>query len=329
MDHQQYKDLLLLSLYNELESDESSLLDKHLETCSECAGEVQQLKKFHTALASHRPVPVSEMALAEARAELRVALRQERTRRAWWQDAADAVADLLTPGARIAVGAAALLTVGVGLGYFAFKQPAPNSLNPLSGGLQEISSMPTEAAIEQGESQITNVRFINKDLANGEVEFEFNAVTPVHIKGNVNDERVQKMLARAIVSERNVGTRLRAVNFIGDQSKDQPEPIKVNKEVKDALIAALKFDDNFGVKKEALRILQKYLPDPDVTNAIIYVLKYVKNTGLKIAAINSLDMSKFTEPNQDLLAMLREKADSEENSYVRIKAKAALQEVRQ
>jgi hypothetical protein len=324
MEHQQYKEWLLLSLYDELTEADALALKQHLSTCDVCPKELEELKKLHATLGAFKPAPVEQTLLSEARAELRVALRAERTRRPWWQDAVDAVAELFTPKARLAFGTVAVLAIGIGLGYVAFRQP----LEPDVNGLQTISSR-SDAAFEQGVLQITNVRFINRDEANGEVEFTFDAVTPVHIKGNANDERVQKMLARAILTEKNVGTRLRAVNFIGDQQKDQAEPPKVNKEVKDALITALKFDSNLGVKKEALRILQKYLPDPDITNAIIYILKYVNNTGLKIAAINSLDMSKFSQPNQDLLAMLQEKVDTDDNSYVRIKAKAALKEARQ
>ncbi len=324
MEHQQYKDWLLLSLYDELTDHESLLLKKHLSSCADCPTELEQLKQLHVTLSLHRPTSLNPELLSEARAELRVALRAERSRHAWWNDVLEAIGVLLTPKVQLAFGAAAMLAMGLGVGYVAFKV----------GDGRPISGVPTltsqsDPAFEQGEAQITNVRFINHDTGDNEVEFTFDAVTPVHIKGNVNDERVQKMLARAIVSEKNVGVRLRAVNYVGDQSRTLPEPPKVTKEVKEALISALKYDENLGVKKEALRILQKYLPDADVTNAIIYVLKYVKNTGLKIAAINSLDMSKFNQPNQDLLAMLKDRVATDENSYVRIKAKAALQEVRQ
>jgi hypothetical protein len=324
MEHQHYKEWLLLSLYDELSNEESAALKIHLQSCTRCPKELEELKQLHATLGAYHPVAVGDTLLSESRAELRVAIRAEHTRRSWWQDAADAIAELMSPKARLAFAATAVLALGIGLGYVAFRQPGETQVE----GLQTISSQ-SDAAFDQGVLQITNVRFINRDEANGEVEFTFDAVTPVHIKGNANDERVQKMLARAILTEKNVGTRLRAVNFIGDQQKDQIAPPKVNKEVKEALISALKFDSNLGVKKEALRILQKYLPDPDVTNAIIYILKYVNNTGLKIAAINSLDMSKFNQPNQDLLAMLQEKVDTDENSYVRIKAKAALKEARQ
>jgi hypothetical protein len=56
-----------------------------------------------------------------------------------------------------------------------------------------------------------------------------------------------------------------------------------------------------------------------------------KNTGLKIAVINSLDLSQYeNQPvNQEILSMFKNRVQSDDNNYIRIRAKAALQEVKQ
>jgi hypothetical protein len=102
-------------------------------------------------------------------------------------------------------------------------------------------------------------------------------------------------------------------------------------EVKSALITALLHDRNLGVRKEALTVLRNYLPDPAIVRAFLDILAHEKNTGLKIAAINSLDLSKYeNQPlNREILDMLKYSAQTDDNKYIRIKAKAALQEVRQ
>jgi hypothetical protein len=101
--------------------------------------------------------------------------------------------------------------------------------------------------------------------------------------------------------------------------------------VKTALITALLHDKNLGVRKEALNVLKNYLPDSVIVRAFLGVLANEKNTGLKITAINSLDLSKYeNQPmNREILEMFRNKAQSDDNNYIRIKAKAALQEVQQ
>jgi len=116
------------------------------------------------------------------------------------------------------------------------------------------------------------------------------------------------------------------VSAIGDR---QLQP--ADKEVKAALIATLKYDENRGVRKEAMKALEKFMPDTEVTAAFVYVLQHEKNTGMKIAAINSLNLSKYHgyEKDENLMEMLREKVHSDENNYIRLRAKAALQEARQ
>ena len=43
----------------------------------------------------------------------------------------------------------------------------------------------------QNNTQITNVKFADNIAAGGNVDFTFDAVKPVHIKGNINDPKIQ------------------------------------------------------------------------------------------------------------------------------------------
>jgi len=148
----------------------------------------------------------------------------------------------------------------------------------------------------------------------------------------VNDENIQKVLARALVSNQNAGVRLRALNMIGTQSEQKQIGIpELDAEVKNALITALLHDRNLGVRKEAINVLKNYLPDPVIVRAFLAVLANEKNTGLKITVINSLDLTKYeNQPmSREILDMFKNKAQSDDNNYIRIKAKLALQEVQQ
>jgi hypothetical protein len=233
----------------------------------------------------------------------------------------DVLDGILAPPVQAALGGVAMIAMGIFVGYFAFKTPSEKSL-----------AMKQTAAMEAGESQITNIRFLDRDAQTGDVEFTFETITPVHIRGNVNEEHVQKVLARALVSDQNAGTRLRAVNMIGTQTGQRQNRVPgFDAEVKSALVTALLHDRNLGVRKEALSVLRNYLPDPVIVRAFLQVLANEKNTGLKIAAINSLDLSQYeNQPvNREILEMFKNKAQSDDNNYIRIKAKTALQEIQQ
>ena len=278
---------------------------------------------MHEILAQHVPAPVTEMQLQDARRGLRSAVLGERSRVSFVELFSAGLNAFLSPRWQMAAGSILLLAAGAAAGYLFFK--TPESMN----GFQAVSAGST---VERGESQIANIRFIDRDEKNGTIDFSFEALTPVHVRGNLNDERIQKMLAHALVSEQNAGMRLHTVNLFGNYGESKElRPNVLDDEVKKALITALQYDQNLGVRKQALDVLSQYLPDSTVTRAFLFVLANEKNTGLKIAAINSLDLSKYEHRpiNKDLLSAFQQKAQSDENSYIRLRAGAALQEVHQ
>jgi anti-sigma factor RsiW len=308
-------------LYDELSEQERVLLDNHLTTCERCRSDLDELKKLHGTLAHRQPVTAQESLLLDARRNLRLRIHAEATQKSHWSKVKDALDGILAPTVQVMLGGVAMIAIGILVGYFVFKVPTEKSL-----------ALKQTAAMEAGESQIKNIHFLDRDLQTGEVEFTFETITPVHIRGNVNEEHVQKVLARALVSDLNAGNRLRAVNMIGAQTGQRQNRVPgFDTEVKSALVTALLHDRNLGVRKEALSVLRNYLPDPVVVRAFLNVLANEKNTGLKIAAINSLDLTTYeNQPvNREILEMFKNKAQSDDNNYIRIKAKSALQEVQQ
>ncbi|MBI3005314.1 MAG: HEAT repeat domain-containing protein [Ignavibacteriales bacterium] len=324
MRHKQFQEMILLSLYGELNPGDQGKLDRHLSTCHHCRLEWQELAVFHKTLASYRPISVRDRDVLDARRSLRITLGGGGPEESWVQKILDAVTIPFFSQYRAVLVSAATFAVGVGLGYYFFGTPGSTQT-----GLFRSVAETDQAAFDQGDAQITNFRIVSKDETSGRVEFEFDAMTPVRVKGNVKtDERIQKILARAAVSADNPGTRLRVVSEIAEHASAQRP---VTKDVKAALISVVQYDENRGVRKEALKALEKFLPDPDVVNAFVYVLKTERNTGIKIEAINSLARARFTSESmtQELLNVLRDKVESDENNYIRIRAKAALQEVSQ
>ena len=320
MKHKQFEEWLQLSLYQELSEQERVLLDNHLTTCERCRRDFDELEKLHSTLAHRRSVAAQESLLLDARRNLRLRVHAK-AQKSLWGEVKNVLDGILTPPAQVTLGGIAMIAIGILVGYLVFKAPSEKSL-----------AFKQTAAMEAGESQITNIRFLDRDAQTGDVEFTFETLTPVRIRGNVNDDRIQKVLARALVSDLNAGNRLRAVNMIGTQTGQRQNRVPgFDTEVKSALVTALLHDRNLGVRKEALSVLRNYLPDPVVVQAFLNVLANEKNTGLKIAAINSLDLTTYeNQPvNREILEMFKNKAQSDDNNYIRIKAKTALQEIQQ
>src|SRR5436309_617971 len=150
MNHQQYREMLSLLLYGELNEDDSSVIHEHLKECAECRSEWESLKKLHQVMGS-RPTRMADNLLEASRAELRSSLNIRPASYKSW------------------MGMAAALVVGILLGHAFFGprhtqvavvKPAITAPNPFS----------------RGNVEITNLRFIDSNPSDGKVEFTFNAV---------------------------------------------------------------------------------------------------------------------------------------------------------
>ncbi|PIW98772.1 MAG: hypothetical protein COZ80_08815, partial [Ignavibacteria bacterium CG_4_8_14_3_um_filter_37_9] len=96
--------------------------------------------------------------------------------------------------------------------------------------------------------------------------------------------------------------------------------------VKDALIKAMMYDDNPGVRKEAMHALCNIPFDEKISDAMIYVLQNDKNSGLRIQAINCLneknDVKRLSDPN--IKNVLKNRMQEDDNSYIKLRAKTML-----
>lgn len=325
MNHQPYREWIELALDEELSRDERQSLDQHLQSCAECRAEFEQMRLLQTTVAQIRRAEVTDQLLTEARQEFRSALRALRKERAnvsLGQQFMEFFDRFVTPPVRVIVGSAFMLALGFLGGYMIFSSP------PTNGGIAQ--SMSGETELTRGELQITNIKFTDANPSDGEIEFSFDAITPVKVKGSPNDPGIQNVLVKALTNEENPGVRLRAVSAITSPMV-KIELGKKDKQVRDALINAMKHDENPAVRREALKVLTRLPFDDDIKQALLHVLANDKNEGMRIDAINLLTASKDELKSADdkLLEILRKKAESENNNYIRLRARAVLQEVQQ
>ncbi|MEX1275334.1 MAG: HEAT repeat domain-containing protein [Bacteroidota bacterium] len=321
MNHHQYKELLQLSIVQELEEEEQQVLQRHLDTCGECRQELGELEKFSMMVRQQPGLRLTDELLNEARQELRVALRLERSRRSVWEGLQGRFQFLTFPRIAATVGGVAMLAAGVLIGRLGMVQDEQNQ------GYNLIPAVSTETSL-RGETRVSNVRFLSAEPIDGKIEFTFEAITPIRMRGEAHDPGIQRILAQGLMNEQNPGTRLRTVSTLAsfaDQSS-APDP-----EIKTALIQALKSDVNVGVRKEALRVLQKFPLDHDIRDALLYVLRLETNPAMRIDVINVLEKPVLDGRLRDdeVLNVLREKMQSDNNNYIRLRARNVYEEVQQ
>ena len=323
MSHERDRERTELLFHDELTETERESAEAHLRSCEECRALLDELKGLHGVLEQYAPLAESPELLADARARLHSALRDVNSSVSWTGRFREFIAGQLEPRYALAFGAVATVAVGFFLGYLAFHSGIPAQRREEAELRPAVSE--TRPAFPEG-GAITNVKFIDSDAGDGEVEFTFDAVMPMHLKGRANDPQIQQVLSYALLNEQNPGVRLRTVNAMASEPLNRPD-----EEVKRVLIAALKSDENAGVRKDALTALKRYSFDSDIRTALMDALAHDPNPAIRIEAINALDSGrrKGTAIDPSLREILKERVNSDVNQYIRIRAKAVLQETNQ
>lgn len=314
MQHERFKELLTLALADELKIDEERELEQHLETCDACRRELAELRRMKLAVDTSISDPSDRM-LRDARRELFEEIRRDERKVDLPVRSRSAIHDgrareqkptwrgWLEPF-RWALPAATTLAAGVFIGYVAFGRTAPQGVTPAEPAL-------TSTDHELGPAEVSNVRFVDVDSQSGEIELRYDLVRPVRLRANVDDERMQRMLAYALLNDENDGVRLQAISAF-----DHVPSSSEDNDVKRALIEAMTTDPNPGVRKQSLTVLLKFPFDDDVKNACLQVLANDTNPGMRVAAIDMLAQAakKGTVDRAELYDLL--KRDYKDEAYL-------------
>ena len=316
MNHNEYKQLLQLSLFGELKAEEQSMLKEHLANCEECRTELENQKNLMEIISTRKKVNVDDKILSAARYQLRGALRAEKVHKNTFGNLTENLYQLFATPLRFAVASTMILALGILIGSFFFGRTQTDVVDQTQNNNQF-------ASIDNHEVSITNLRFIDSDPSDGEVEFTFEVSKPVRLKGKVNDPKIQSVLTYAMLNEQNPGSRLNSINAM-----DTEMPFKNDTEVKDALITVVMTDNNPGVRREALKLMKKFPYNESFKQTLLYVITNDTSSGLRIEALNSLiDAGRQGyKLNQDELNLFKQRLQQDENNYMQLRAKTILQE---
>ncbi len=316
MQHNEFKKMIQLSFYGELSSKEQNELNEHLKSCLECMEELESQKNLLVLLSKYKNTKINDEILSSARYQLRGALRMEKNKPGIFDDILQKFSGLLSTPTRLAFSFTSVLIVGILIGLLSFGKKDVTEIIT-TGESKDITELSGDNI------QISNVSFIDSDPSDGEVEFTFEAVKPVYIKGKVNDPNIQTILTHAMLNEKNPGSRLNSINAMYTDKQ-----ITFDKEVKDAIITVVMTDDNPGIRREALKLIKRFPYDEDIKQTYLFILTSDSSSALRIDALNALLQTskngiKFTNSDLDLLKQNYDRAD---NDYIKLKTRTILQE---
>ncbi|MCY4546195.1 MAG: HEAT repeat domain-containing protein [Gemmatimonadetes bacterium] len=317
--HTKWEEWLELSQYGELSDADQRRLDVHLESCDRCRAYRSRLDEFRLVMGEAAPARPGAADLSEARNRFwsNVTLGRPGLHipSGWAGRIVDGLQGLTVntfPSYRSVLGGALLLFIGLLAGYYLAFQ-GNRSIGFATPGMDQTDLLTND------DVAISNVRFVDSGAPDGMLEFQFEAVRPVQIRGTLDDPGIQRVLTFTVLNEQNPGVRLRAVNAVSDS-----EILHSEHEIKDALVTALKTDSNAGVRGEAFNALSRYPFDEGIRDAMIHTLVFDENPALRINAINRLQEQVPASIDEDLERVLRARMVSDENAYIRTRARTVL-----
>lgn len=317
MEHQKYIELNTSLLYSEISNKEQAELLQHLLTCNECRVDFEEKKKLKDIVTEDaESKKIDNQLLTQARRELRIALTAEK-KHSIIHSITDAIGSFFSSGYKYALTGVFTLLIGLFIGRQFF-----SSTQPVEDGVH-VTPIKQDYASLMRNTRIMNVQFVNSNPDQGEVEFTFEAVKPVHMKGNVNDPDIQNILTYAMINGQNTGIRLNSISLINSKQASS-----FDKETKEATLYIIKNDPNPGVRREALKLVRKMPYDDDVKKALLFILSNDKNSGIRIEAINiivdSQKEGQMLSPEE--MIQFKERLQEDESNYMQYKVKTVLKE---
>lgn len=319
MNHRKYKILIDEYFFGDIKNSERIELEEHLKTCALCRSEFNSTRVLKETLIGGKLPDPDENILTEARKELGMNLRAEKMKESLWKRLTGKLTSSFFITPQLTAAAFSFLIVGLIAGYFIFS--SSGTVHYSLENLQQKNDN-NEASLT-GDTKIDNVRFIQKNTDNGTVEFTFDAVKPVHIKGKIDDPKIQNILTYSMLNEDNPGTRLNTISLINSSSQTQQD-----NDIKNALLSVIKYDNNQGVRWEAMKLLGKFNFDEQIKKTLLYVLQNDSSSGIRIEAMNRLvEASKSGSSfDREDLSVFKQKVEQDDNNYIRYQAKTVLKE---
>jgi hypothetical protein len=290
---------IALFAYGELPDDQCHALEGHLTTCKRCQEEFAAVQALQQAMAlAPTPEPSANM-LAQARLRLEEAL-ENMPRTSWLMRVQQSMFRGVSMLGRAPLAASALLVLGLCGGSWA-GYVAAGRIHP-----------PVAAAIE-GPGKIANISSIVREPNTERVEVNFNRLVPETMQGSLDDPQIRKLLLVGAESQLNPGVEQNSVGLLADeclaghQCDDGP--------IRKALLVALRYDKDNGVRLRALNGLKPYVAeDMRVRDGVLEALMDDPDPAVRSRAIELLQP---VEGDSSVREVLHTVASEDDNPHIR------------
>jgi len=226
----------------------------------------------------------------------------------------------------VPVAVCALLALGLGagcLGGYQFAQNRAARAAATAAARNLPLPAPSGPQALGAAAEIANISSIVRQPNSQMVEVRYNQVVPQRMEGSLDDPAIRQLLMLASENSASAGVRDDSVGLLAAECRAGHSCKAAG--IRDALMVALRYDKNEGVRDKALKGLEPYVAeDVRVRDAVLEALLNDPDPRIRTSAINILEP---VEGDTSVRQVLHSVAYSDENPQIRTVSREVLSRV--
>lgn len=320
---------IVTAVYGELADEQTHELERHIAGCPECGKEREQTMALRSLMTAYPVVEPDANLIARSRLRLEEALDALPPMR-WYERLGQQLTNSFARMQAAPVAACLLLLVGAGAGSLGGYKVAENRAARATANqaMSQSAQAPAEPAAVStagtaAPAEIANISSVVERPNSHMVEVRYNQMVPQQIEGSLDDPAIRQLLMLASENSASAGVRDHSVGLLAAECRAghgcRGEGIR------DALMVALRYDKNVGVRQKAMEGLEPYVAeDQRVRDAMLEALLNDSDPRIRTAAINILEP---VEGDTSVRQVLNSVANSDRNPYIRTVSRQVLSRV--
>lgn len=314
---------IVAAAYGELADDHLHELDRHLAGCAECRREREQVLALRVLADAYPVADPAPNLMARARLRLDEALDAQPAL-GWWQRLAGVIRRNIGGLEAVPVAALLLLVVGIGAGVIGGYKAATYRA-ARAGAAAQIQAAATADEAGSATGDVASISSIVRQGDTHNVEVSYKQLVPRQMAGSLDSPQIRQLLMMAAQNSTSAGVRDDSVGLLAAEClaghSCQAEGIR------DALMVALRYDKNAGVRQKALAGLAPYVTeDVRVRNAVLQALLNDNDPKIRSASISMLEP---VEADSSVRQVLHSVSNTDTNPYIRTVSRQVLNQVPQ
>ena len=312
---------IVSAAYGELSDELSHELERHMTGCPECHSEREELLALKVLAAAHPMVEPPANLVARSRQRLEEALDALPPKR-WYEYLGQRMLNNFASLQAAPVAACLLLVAGAGAGTLGGYEYAQNRAAHAASAIS-AETKPQPADATPAPAEIANISSIVRQPNSDIVEVHYNQVVPRQVEGSIDDPAISDLLMLASENSPSPDVRDDSIGLMAAECRAGHGCKAAG--IRDALMVALRYDKNEGVREKALQGLEPYVAqDVRVRDAVLEALLNDADPRIRTAAINILEP---VEADASVRQVLHSVANSDHNPQIRTVSRQVLSRV--